>query len=338
LGGKDGSVMFHLAKGYQITRVLGKEFLMVLRDRYATPLAMLELYQDKITSVRPYRTAREDKNYLPVLQKFVRQYQLRLTKEAAAALELSVICRDGREEYLHSSELTSKRLTEYFRGYDTLSVYFNHFRKRRLVLPQTLKPCLINFSHARIGKIVVSPNSRADLDFRDNAAAVSLIIGDSFNGSLNFSRSALQKIKLGDNCRCNITCVRSGKCFALSAGDVFSGTLNISDSCFYRFDVGYYCYAVLRLTGNRGRKSITIGDSFRGTLVVDSAQVENLQIGDDCRGQITVRAENSEQDKLFNCSNPILLSPAEESLPAETTVYGRLIKSARQFWRRHFLL
>ncbi len=75
----DGDVQFHLAKGYYLTRVLGKEFMMILRDKYAEPLVVLEIYQDKISSVRPYRAAEADKNYLSVLQKFVKEYQYSLT-------------------------------------------------------------------------------------------------------------------------------------------------------------------------------------------------------------------------------------------------------------------
>ena len=47
----DGNVMYKLEKGYQITRVLGKECLMILRDKYSTPLATIELCRGKISSV-----------------------------------------------------------------------------------------------------------------------------------------------------------------------------------------------------------------------------------------------------------------------------------------------
>ena len=133
----DGDVQFHLAKGYYLTRVLGKEFMMILRDKYAEPLVVLEIYQDKISSVRPYRAAEADKNYLSVLQKFVKEYQYSLTQEAAAALSLSVVIRDGKEEYFSPSEMTTKRLNTFFQNYDTLSISFNHIQKRRLVIPQT---------------------------------------------------------------------------------------------------------------------------------------------------------------------------------------------------------
>lgn len=43
----DGNVMYKLEKGYQITRVLGKECLMILRDKYSTPLATIELCRGK---------------------------------------------------------------------------------------------------------------------------------------------------------------------------------------------------------------------------------------------------------------------------------------------------
>ena len=181
----DGDVQFHLAKGYYLTRVLGKEFMMILRDKYAEPLVVLEIYQDKISSVRPYRAAEAD-NYLSVLQKFVKEYQYSLTQEAAAALSLSVVIRDGKEEYFSPSEMTTKRLNTFFQNYDTLSISFNHIQKRRLVIPQTLKPCRLNFSRILTDKIIISPNSKAELDFSDNLWTDTLIIGEGFNGALLF--------------------------------------------------------------------------------------------------------------------------------------------------------
>ena len=106
---KGGDTLFHLAKGYYLTRVMGKEFMFILRDRHEEPLVVLEMYQDKISSVRPYHAAESDKNYLSVLQKFVRQYNLRLTQDAAAALSLSVVIRDGKEEYFSPSEMTDRK-------------------------------------------------------------------------------------------------------------------------------------------------------------------------------------------------------------------------------------
>lgn len=329
----DGDVQFHLAKGYYLTRVLGKEFMMILRDKYAEPLVVLEIYQDKISSVRPYRAAEADKNYLSVLQKFVKEYQYSLTQEAAAALSLSVVIRDGKEEYFSPSEMTTKRLNTFFQNYDTLSISFNHIQKRRLVIPQTLKPCRLNFSRILTDKIIISPNSKAELDFSDNLWTDTLIIGESFNGRLTFSRSNLLNIKLGDNCRCDIACVRSGKCFDLSVGDVYSGSLELHDSCFHRLTTGYYCYAVMQLTENWGKKEVYIGKSFRGSLTIDASQIQHLDIDSDCRGRIAVR-ERHKREKIFNCPNPIILD--NEELPA-TPFYGPLLKKAKHFWYRHFL-
>ncbi len=330
---KGGDTLFHLAKGYYLTRVMGKEFMFILRDRHEEPLVVLEMYQDKISSVRPYHAAESDKNYLSVLQKFVRQYNLRLTQDAAAALSLSVVIRDGKEEYFSPSEMTSKRLNSFFQGYDTLSISFNHVHKHRLLIPQASKPCYLNFSRIQADKVVVSANSKAELEFRDNLWTDTLIIGDGFEGSLNFSRSNLLNIKLGDSCRCHISCVRSGKCFDFSAGDVYSGHLEIRDSCFHRLKTGYYCYAVLQLSDNWGKKDVYIGDSFRGSLIIDAGQAENIDIGDDCRGRIAVR-ENNNQEKIFNCSNPILLK--HDDLQPDSFIKP-LLKRAKHFWHRHFM-
>ena len=79
----DGNVMYKLEKGYQITRVLGKECLMILRDKYSTPLATIELCRGKISSVTPYRGAENDSNHIRVIQRFVRRYHYSLTAEAA---------------------------------------------------------------------------------------------------------------------------------------------------------------------------------------------------------------------------------------------------------------
>ena len=106
----DGNVMYKLEKGYQITRVLGKECLMILRDKYSTPLATIELCRGKISSVTPYRGAENDRNHIRVIQRFVRRYHYSLTAEAALNLSLNVVKRDGKETYYTSFELTASRL------------------------------------------------------------------------------------------------------------------------------------------------------------------------------------------------------------------------------------
>ena len=291
----DGNVMYKLEKGYQITRVLGKECLMILRDKYSTPLATIELCRGKISSVTPYRGAENDRNHIRVIQRFVRRYHYSLTAEAALNLSLNVVKRDGKETYYTSSELTASRLERLFKNYDTLAVTLNNFRKRKLIVPSSAKKCSLNLSHAIVSKLIVSRNSHAAIDLRDNRFVETLIIGDSFRGSLNFSRSDIQNIKLGNNCRCDIFCIHSGKCFEMTLGDVYSGILDVRDSCFHRIKTGYYCYAVIRLSENWGKKDVIIGDSFRGSLFIDSVLAENVEIGDDCRGRISVREHNRRQ-------------------------------------------
>lgn len=44
----------------------------------------------------------------------------------------------------------------------------------------------MNLSHAIVSKLIVSRNSHAAIDLRDNRFVETLIIGDSFRGSLNF--------------------------------------------------------------------------------------------------------------------------------------------------------
>lgn len=292
---QDNSVLYNLEKGYQITRVLGKECLMIMRDKYSTPLATIELCQNKISAVTPYREAENDKNYIRVLQKFVQRHHYILTKDAALDLGFSIVCKDGEEEYFRSEELTSAKLESFFSSYDSLTVILNNFRKHKLNIPRARKQCTLDFTHAEISRIIISPNSHAAIDLRDNRFVGALIVGDSFNGSLNFSRSALLNIRFGDNCRCDISCTHSGKCFEMSLGDVYSGVMDIKDSCFHRLKVGYYCYAVIRLTENWGRKDVIIGDSFRGSLMLDSVEVNNLEIGDDCRGRIAVTEKDNRQ-------------------------------------------
>ena len=135
----DGNVMYKLEKGYQITRVLGKECLMILRDKYSTPLATIELCWGKISSVTPYRGAENDRNHIRVIQRFVRRYHYSLTAEAALNLSLNVVKRDGKETYYTSSELTASRLERLFKNYDTLAVTLNNFRKRKLIVPSSAK-------------------------------------------------------------------------------------------------------------------------------------------------------------------------------------------------------
>lgn len=295
MAGQDKSVLYNLEKGYQITRVLGKEYLMILRDKYSTPLATIELCHNKISAVTPYRGAENDKDYIRLLQKFVQHRHFRLTKEAALNLSLNVVCKDGEEQYFTSAELTSSKLHDFFSSYDSLTVTFNNFRKRKLVIPKASKQCCLELTHANVGKIVISANSHASVNLRDNQFVNTLIIENSFNGTLNFSRSQLLNIRFGDNCRCDVFCIHSSKCFEMNIGDVYSGILDIKDSCFHRLKAGYYCYAVIRLSENWGRKDVIIGDSFRGSLLIDSVQVNNLEIGDDCRGRIAVSEKDNRQ-------------------------------------------
>lgn len=289
---QNNNIVYNLDKGYQITRIAGQECRMVLRDKTSAPLATMELCKNKISSVRPYPGTEQNSAYLPFLQKFVRSRKFNLTEDAAADLKFNIVIRDGQERYYTAAELTNKRLNRFFKNFDRLEITLNHYKAAHLHIPSTTKICRLNLSHADVRKLTVNTGAHCNLDLRDNRSVKTLIIQNSFNGTLNFSRSHLQKITIGDNCRSHISCTHSSKCFSMRIGDVYSGELDLRDSCFHRLSIGYYCYAVIRLSENWGRKDLSVGDSFRGALLLDSVQAQRLKIGDDCRGRVAVHEQD----------------------------------------------
>ena len=119
--------------------------------------------------MRPYRAAEADKNYLSVLQKFVKEYQYSLIQEAAAALSLSVVIRDGKEEYFFAVRNDNKAfeyiLSKIMIRFPSVLTIFKNARLGYSADAQTLP---LKFSRILTDKIIISPNSKAELDFSDN--------------------------------------------------------------------------------------------------------------------------------------------------------------------------
>ncbi len=287
-------VVHRLDKGYKITKINGNDCKIMLRDKYSTPLAVIELCGDKVSNVRGYKSETYDNKYRKILVDYVRDFHYRLTEEATVDLGLSVVKIDGEEDiYLTGDEFSVSKLEEYMRRPEYVSITFNDYDKNVLTVPSGTRSCSLKLSHASVKKIVVEKKANVLIDLRDNQYTEFLHIKDGFNGKLNLSRCNLEEIKIDDNCRCDILFNYSGKCFNMLVGDVFSGELDIRNSCFHNLEIGYYCYADIKLSENWGRKSISVGDSFRGTLDVDSVVAKSILIGNDCRGKINISSKNN---------------------------------------------
>lgn len=284
------NILHKLEDGCHITQSSTKENQLILRDKYCSGLAVIELFQDKIIHVRGYKTAEFPTKYIPSIIKFIRDYHYQINTETAYDLGLSIVRIEGQEElYLTSSELTTQKLNKFMRNPKKVNLVLNGFKKSTLVVPKTTQSCNLNLSHADIKKLIISKRANALIDMRDNMQIDSIMVGEGFIGSINLSRSSISDIRIQDNCRCNLTINYSAKCFNLKINDVYSGVLDIKDSCFHRLEIGYYCYANIKLSENWGQKQIKIGSSFRGNLIVDSVYVKDIVIGDDCKGKIFIK-------------------------------------------------
>ncbi len=287
-------VVHRLDKGYKITKISGSDCKMMLRDKYSTPLAVIELCGDKVSNVRGYKSVTYDNKYRKILVDYVRDFHYRLTEDAAVDLGLSVVKTDGEEDvYLTGAEFSTSKLEEYMRRPEYVSITFNDYEKNVLTVPSGTKNCSLNLTHASVKKLIVEKKANVSIDLRDNQYTETLYIKDNFKGRLNLSRCNLEEIQIADNCRCDILFNYSGKCFDMIVGDVFSGVLDIRNSCFHNLEIGYYCYADIKLSENWGGKSIFVGDSFRGTLNADSVVAKSVHIGNDCRGKINISSKDN---------------------------------------------
>lgn len=325
-------VIHRLDKGYKITKISGNDCKMMLRDKYSTPLAVIELCGDKVSNVRGYKSVTYDNKYRKILVDYVRDFHYHLTEEAAVDLGLSVIKIEGELDiYLTGQEFSSSKLAEYLRRPEYVSITFNDYDKNVLTIPSGTKNCSLNLTHASVKKLVIEKKVNVSVDLRDNQYTEILDIKDNFSGRLNLSRCNLEEIRIADNCRCDMLFNYSGKCFNLVVGDVFSGVMDIRNSCFHNLEIGYYCYAEIKLSENWGRKNISVGDSFRGTLSVDSVVAKNIRIGNDCRGKINIsskdgrcRVKNLEVDDDFNGELNLRYMQTIETVNIGAQAAGRL--------------
>lgn len=294
---KNYNVLHKLDNGYQITVIPGCPNTLYLRDCYCTKLAVLELFQDKIISIRGWHTKEFPNKYASIIINFIRGFHYLMTTDVALDLGLTVVKTEGQEEtYYKRSELTLHRLNKLLRSRQKTNIILNGWKSARFTVPRQTQSCSLNLSRSQIKKLIVSKRSNALIDLRDNQFIENIVVEEGFIGSLNLSRSTVLSVKVADNCRCNITMNYSAKCFDLTVGDVYSGLLDIKDSCFHNLKIGYYCYANIKLSENWGQKNIIIGDSFRGNLIVDSVYVKNVSVGNDCKGKIFIKSKDrSEQ-------------------------------------------
>jgi len=285
----DSSVRYKLKDGYQITKVYGEECSLVLKNKNGRPVAVLESCHNKVTSVLPYRGHQLSADEKTLLHKFIVAGQYRLNQEVAEALDLSILKDEkGQEEYLSERQVV-KRLKERLNG---VSLFVGSLNKRTVTIPSFSRGGIYNLSRANIKKLIVEKNCDLVIDMRDNQSIEALRVKESFTGRINLSRSTIESIEMSNNCRCDLAVNESLRCFNLKIGDVYSGHLQIKNSCFHAIDIGFYSYADIRLNDNWGRRDIKIGNSFRGILNAASVNVNNIKIGNDCKGKILVSSKN----------------------------------------------
>lgn len=327
------TVIHNLSDGYKITKAINQDSKIILRDKYSTPLFVLELCNDKISDISRFKNVENNEKYKKILAKFIQSFHYYVMPEVAQELGLSVIKTSNEEEiYLTSSELSAKKLNEFMRNQNQVDITLNGLALHKLTIPSDSKTCSLNLTNTNIKKVVVAHNAHILIDLSNNKSISTLVIGDHFNGNLNLSYCNLEKIKIGNNCHCDLVFNRSGKCFDLDIGSVFSGTLDIHDSCFHNLNIGYYCYAQIKLNENWGKKDINIGEFFRGRLEANSVLVENINIADDCRGKILITGKDNgfgikhvKLSDFFSGELDIHESQSVEFVQVGKNSYGKLI-------------
>ena len=177
---------------------------------------------------------------------------------------------------------------------NNVNVNLANYKRSVLRIKASSQNSRLVLCQAKIKKLVIEKNCNLHIDLRDNHVVETVIVKDNFSGTINLSRNTIATIDFANNCRCNLTIHGSLKCFKLTFGDVFSGRLDIEDSCFHFLRVGYYCYADINLKNNWGSKAVRIGDSFRGSLTMDNVLVPDIEIGNDCKGNILISSRDED--------------------------------------------
>ena len=287
----EDALVYNINKDYRVVRIRGNKCSLFFKNKQNQLLASLEGCQDVFTQLaisNGQKLTEIEKGYL---LSFIRAKKYSISKEVAEVLGVSIIrYLDGREEYL-SEKLLKRRLSK---GIDFAKVYIGKLSAYSVKIPADSKDCSYNFGNAEITKLIVDENCSINIDLRDNAFIESLVIGEKFSGSVNLSRTSVESIFINNNCRCNLNIADSKKCFNLQIADIYSGNLNISNCCLYAFGLGYYSYADLMLANNIIKKEIVIGDSFRGGFYATNQNVEQMKIGDDCKGWVKLNNQSKD--------------------------------------------
>ncbi len=285
----DSNILYKLKDGYQLTKISGSSCSLVLKNKNNYPVAILESCGNKITALTSYRNHRLTSAEKEILSKFIKTKKYSMNQETAQELDLSILQNEqGEVEYLSERQLL-KRLKERLNGG---RLFISRISKHTLTIPAYSKGGIYDLSRAEIKKLIIEKNCDLIIDMRDNKTLEALRVRENFTGRINLSRSTIESIQLQNNCRCDLTVNESVRCFNLNIGDVYSGHLQIKDSCFHAIDIGFYSYANIQLSDNWGRRDIKIGNSFRGVLNADSVNVDNITIGNDCKGKILVSSKN----------------------------------------------
>lgn len=285
-GRSNRASIYYIDKDYCIVRTEGHCGSLSLKNKQNQVVATLEGCQDIFTQLTMGDVARElslmEKKYLLL---FVRAKKYRLSKEAAAALDASIVrYEDGREEYLSEKQL-KHRISK---GIDFAEVFIGRLSARHLRIVADSKNCSYHFGQAKVSKLIIEENCNINIDLRDNVSLETLMIGKNFSGTVNLSRTGIESIFIADSCCCNLNMDDSKKCCNLRIGDVYSGNLNMANSCLYALEIGYYSYADIVLSNNIIKRGIFLGDSFRGVLTMKNQHTEEVKIGDDCKGMIKI--------------------------------------------------
>ena len=286
------NIIYKIGCGYTLSKIGGKDCIMVLRDQNDDVICVMDVCNNKISRIEEERDVEITNKARKALVNFIKNNNYKITLDVAKLLKLSVWkIANEEEKYLTESELLKLIKS----SEENLNLIVLGVNKTNFKIPDYLHGGVFDMRDTQIKNLEIGQECNLNLDMRDNPYIKKIMVNNNFTGDINLSRSNVEKIKVADNCRINLTLKNSLKCFALESGDVFSGNVMISNSCFHQMSFGYYCYAKLELSQNWGQKEILIGDAFRGDLNINSVYAPSVKVGKNCRGKISISSSDSVQ-------------------------------------------
>lgn len=273
--------------GYVGTKMVGKENTYVLRNKSGFIVATAEKYNNVLTSFLFHKERKVPKFILNEIIKYILKSELKISKEAAKELGVSMLkCGDKKEIYLSSRDLEKGKLKNYLQEDEKVIGVLNSLKPINLHIENKQGKCQFDMQGLKIKKLEIGNGSTIEIDLRGNNYITEITVGQGTSGKVILYRSSAEELEVEDNSLMDIQIQECEKVLDIKIGRNYGGKIEISKSYLQGLKVGEQSHGRFDINLCIFYRIIEIKDDNQSDIRISSVFARYMEIGNNFSGKL----------------------------------------------------